>query len=261
MAIKAKREALVYQHLERISRNLLERHSDIVRGRIGRNPRIYALYRKGKLYYVGLASSLSSRLKAHLRDRHKDSWDQFAIYLTVRDHHIKELESLLLRISRPNGNSVTGKPKGSMDLLPHIRREITSKQRLERQLLFGRKAIGSPETEEFDERGEIRKLSPNGAKICARYKGEIFKARIRRDGKIRYQGETFESLGLAAKKAAGRRKNSWVFWRVERGHGNWIKLKEIRNAGTPILSRGKRRPIAFLLAAAKRAWKTRRAAH
>lgn len=44
MAIKRKREALVYQHLERVSRNLLVNHSDVVRKFIGRNSGIYALY-------------------------------------------------------------------------------------------------------------------------------------------------------------------------------------------------------------------------
>ena len=39
-----KREALVHQHLENVSRDLLERHPELVRELIGRNAGIYALY-------------------------------------------------------------------------------------------------------------------------------------------------------------------------------------------------------------------------
>jgi len=63
------------------------------------------LRRYDKLYYVGLAIDLRRRLKQHLKDKHVDSWDRFSIYITIGDHHIKEMESLLLRITRPAGNS------------------------------------------------------------------------------------------------------------------------------------------------------------
>jgi hypothetical protein len=59
---------LVTQHLENISREALEQFQPVIykfiRGRRG----VYALYRRGKPYYVGLASNLKSRLRN--RDRH-----------------------------------------------------------------------------------------------------------------------------------------------------------------------------------------------
>ena len=66
---------------------------------IGRNAGIYALFRKGRLYYVGLATALRSRLKAHIKNRHGNSWDSFSIYLTIKDQHMREIEALLLRIA------------------------------------------------------------------------------------------------------------------------------------------------------------------
>jgi hypothetical protein len=39
---RLRREALVFQHLERVSRELLVRHPDIVRQFIGRNAGVYA---------------------------------------------------------------------------------------------------------------------------------------------------------------------------------------------------------------------------
>ena len=80
---RRKREALVHQHLENVSRDLLERYPELVREFIGRNAGIYALYRKGKLYYVGLATALRGRLRAHVKNHHGNSWDSFSIYLTM----------------------------------------------------------------------------------------------------------------------------------------------------------------------------------
>jgi len=73
---------------------------------------VYALYKRSKLYYVGLAKDL----KAHLNDRHGQSWDRFSVYLTIGDEHLKELESLILRIVKPKGNKVKGKFAKSQDL-------------------------------------------------------------------------------------------------------------------------------------------------
>src|SRR6266511_3304469 len=99
----AQRAQLVCQQLENVSSVVLEEYQDIIRHYIrGRNG-VYALYKREKLYYVGLATNLRSRLKQHLRDRHGESWDRFSVYLTIGDSHLKEMESLLLRITHPTG--------------------------------------------------------------------------------------------------------------------------------------------------------------
>src|SRR5262245_53162914 len=53
---RRKREALVYAHLEHVSRDLLESHPDVVRDFIGRNAGVYALYKK--VDYITWASQL-----------------------------------------------------------------------------------------------------------------------------------------------------------------------------------------------------------
>lgn len=105
----AKRTPLVCQQLENISRAALEKYQDIIRQHVRRRHGVYALYRRGKLHYVGLASNLRSRLGHHLRDRHQDSWGRFSVFLTIGDTHLKELEALILRIVKPTGNKVKGK--------------------------------------------------------------------------------------------------------------------------------------------------------
>src|SRR5688500_14990206 len=86
-AFMARRAQLVCQQLEMISSRLLEDYQAIIREYIRRRNGVYALYKGQKLYYVGLATSLSGRLKQHLRDKHKGLWDHFSVYLTIGDHH------------------------------------------------------------------------------------------------------------------------------------------------------------------------------
>lgn len=100
-----KSQRLVVQHLEKVSGKILEEYPNVIREFIRSRGGVYALYRKEHLYYVGLASNLMARLKTHLRDRHRLGWDRFSVYITLRDGHIKELESLLIRIVGPKGKS------------------------------------------------------------------------------------------------------------------------------------------------------------
>lgn len=60
-----KRSSLVCEHMENVSRDALERYQDILQRYVRRRQGVYALYRRGKLYYVGLASNLRSRLRDH----------------------------------------------------------------------------------------------------------------------------------------------------------------------------------------------------
>jgi len=72
---------LVDKYFERINRDLLEKHSNIVENHINGKHGIYALYSKGLLQYVGIAANLGTRLNKHLKDRHAQTWDSFSAYL------------------------------------------------------------------------------------------------------------------------------------------------------------------------------------
>jgi len=125
------KKILVVEHLEGISRAAIKRYPDIITEFARRKSGVYALYKDNLLYYVGLAKNLRSRLHGHLRDRHADAWDRFNVYLTQGDEHLKELESLVLRIASPMGNRLTGKFLGSRDLLRVFRQRITEEQKRE----------------------------------------------------------------------------------------------------------------------------------
>jgi hypothetical protein len=126
-----KKAPLVIEHLENIARTAIKRYPEIVtefaRGKSG----VYALYSGDSLYYVGLARNLRSRLNGHLRDRHAEEWDRFSIYLTQGDEHLRELESLVLRIASPKGNQVSGKITASRDLYRVFKSRIVQSQRRE----------------------------------------------------------------------------------------------------------------------------------
>lgn len=185
---------------------------------------IYALYKKDKLYYVGLASNLRNRLKNHLRNRNVKSWDRFSIYLTIKDAHLRELESLVLRIASPSGNKKSGKFLRSQDLKPVFKNAITSSQRTEINSMFG---IDTGEATARKKHGKLTVLSTLNKKFKIRmlYKGKVHKAVVRKNGTIRYKGKVYNSPSLAVR---GMPSNGWVWWKYERAPGDWILLDELR---------------------------------
>jgi len=228
--MKSYKGQLVCQHLENISRDALENYQGIIKKYVRGRHGIYALYKKDKLYYVGLASNLRNRLKHHLRDRHAHTWDRFSIYLTIKDEHLKELESLILRIASPSGNRKSGKFLRSQDLKPDFKNAITSSQRMEINSMFGLK-----EEETKASRGKLLKdklsvlaMLNRKFKIRISYKGELHKAVVIKNGTIRYKGKVYNSPSLAAQAARGLPSNGWIWWKYERAPGDWVVLDELR---------------------------------
>lgn len=91
---------------------------EIMRGYAG----VYALHNKGKLYYVSLASNLYSRIRGHTKDKHKGKWDSFAIFRIGRVRYLKDIETLLLQVASPPGNSLSGRLHRDADLTRVLRR-------------------------------------------------------------------------------------------------------------------------------------------
>jgi hypothetical protein len=101
----------------------------IMRGYAG----VYALYKGDKLYYVGLANNLYWRILRHTRNRHKGKWDRFAIFRVGRVRYLKDIETLLLNVAKPPGNSMSGRLHRDADLTRVIKEvERESRRRLNR---------------------------------------------------------------------------------------------------------------------------------
>ena len=116
-----KSRPLVGGFLERISVTAFEKYhreiTDLVRSQHG----VYALYKNDRLYYVGLAVNLRRRIKQHLKDKHAGRWNRFSLYLVRKVDHIKEIESLLLRIADPAGNKQVGRLRKATNLDRQLR--------------------------------------------------------------------------------------------------------------------------------------------
>jgi GIY-YIG catalytic domain len=76
---------------------------------------LYALYRKnGELYYIGRASDLLQRLSVHRSDLHGKKWDKLAIYIINEKLKLQDVESLLIGVSKSEGNKNRGKLKNDL---------------------------------------------------------------------------------------------------------------------------------------------------
>jgi predicted GIY-YIG superfamily endonuclease len=230
----SKKAQLVCQHLENISRAALEEHQDIVRQFVRGRQGVCALYRKGKLYYIGLATNLRNRLKHHLKDRHGLSWDRFSVYLTIGDHHLRELEALMLRVMKPTGNKQKGQFVHSDDLSTVFRRAIRDSMLADLDGIFVEPRRPSRKIRPVlmhppGRRPVLAKFSKRPSILKARFKGTTLTARVRRDGTIRFAGQLYTSPSVAAARACKRVScNGWVFWQFERAPGDWVSLDTLR---------------------------------
>ena len=227
-----KSKQLVLEHLEDLSGRLLEESPQAVQALIRGRAGVHALYRRDKLYYVGLASNLMARLKQHLRDKHDGAWDRFSVYVTVHNEHIKELESLLLRILSPSGNKQRGKFVASKNLYRVLSGAIKDADNDRRALLLGgpiakrrRRSKTRKNTGTLALAGVVEKRM----RLKAVYRGYEYSASLRKDGRISFDGELFDNPSAAAKTIVRTKTvNGWRFWKYKNAAGDWVALKQFR---------------------------------
>jgi len=237
----AKSKKLVIEHLEEISGDILEEYPSVIKELIRKKSGIYALYKKKKLYYIGLATNLMGRIRQHKSDRHKHKWDNFSVYLTVHDEHKKELESLVLRIFAPKGNLQGGRFMGSQNLgnnldigMIKVDEERREKMRTKRSSMskknVKKKAKKKRQNKVKGKNGKtpLEGLFKNRTPLRADYKGNIHKASLRKDGQVFYKGKLFSTLTGAAKKITKNAVNGWRFWRFKNKKGEWVRLNAIK---------------------------------
>ncbi len=126
---RAKSEPLVAAHIKGVSVAAIEHHVKTFREFIGqRKCGIYVLLKDRDVYYVGLATSLRSRLADHLNDHHRGKWDEFYLYIIRKVKYLRELETLLIRVAKPPGN------KTSPNFVKHNNITRQFKQALEKKI-------------------------------------------------------------------------------------------------------------------------------
>ena len=104
---------LVKGYIPPISRDFMEfEHFRKEMGEmLKRNSGVYALYKNSDLYYVGIAKDLFWRLHQHIRDKHKNKWNKFSVFIIGRGAYLKDIESMIHRISNTSANIAKGKFK------------------------------------------------------------------------------------------------------------------------------------------------------
>ena len=106
---KNMRGSLIKGVLENIPSKSFEFLEEAINDTMKGKPGIYALYDKKKLYYVGLSIDLKKRVKEHTEDGHAKKWNNFSIYIINKTKFLKDVETILLRVIDPPGNTVKGK--------------------------------------------------------------------------------------------------------------------------------------------------------
>jgi len=229
-----KSRPIVIGHLEKVSSTVFDQYRKQITGMIKGNYGVYALYRRSKLYYIGLATDFRKRINQHLKDKHKGKWNYFSLYLIRKIDHLREVEALLVRIAEPGGNKQKGKLKRSKNLRPQLKRLLTedtkrvieeilggeTKQKKKRKKLTGRaKAVNRP----------LKGLLRNYQRIYANYKGKEFKAKVLPSGSVKFNDKIYDSPSGAAKNIIERGAvNGWNFWKYKDKSGNLVPLKKLR---------------------------------
>ncbi len=233
---KAKRSSrpIITGFLEKIGAKVFVDYRNVITELIKGNQGIYALYKNDRLYYVGLASNLRNRINYHLKDRHQGKWTHFSLYIIRKADHIKELESLVLRIADPKGNRIRGKLGSSKNLRRLLKRKL--KQEWEKQvidIIGGRvkiKSAGQTKRKLAIKKDRpLRGIFKGGKVLYAQYKGKEYKAWLKANGGIRLNGTVYNSPSSAGdaiiKKGA---VNGWNFWKYKDKNGNLIAIKNLR---------------------------------
>jgi hypothetical protein len=161
--------------------------------------------------------------------------DRFSVYLTIGDSHLKELESLVLRIVRPKGNTQAGKFSDAENLRSRLARAMRDHYRQQLANVLGRlRRDLADKTTRSTGPGPRPALAKVLSKIRrprtlqGRLKGKSFRARVKSNGQIRFKGKTYNSPSLAAQAATRRPTNGWTFWLYERAPHDWVPLEELR---------------------------------
>lgn len=223
---KPKVQRLVVQHMEKVSGDILEEYPDVIREFIRKKGGVYALYKKGQLYYVGLAINLMARLKIHLRDRHRGAWDRFSVY-----SHIKELESMLIRIVGPKGNKLGGRFVKSQNLLLYLHRTMSEADADRRATLIGgyvalrrRRAKGKKP------RGAGALHGLAGAPPCAPRlpRKEAVPGFSSQGWAHQLQEQALRYPKLGGARGLGEASKRLSFWRFKDSKREWVPLKNLK---------------------------------
>jgi hypothetical protein len=227
---------LVSGYVERISSAVFDLYHDEITRLVGKQHGVYALFKKNRLYYVGLARDLRGRVKLHLKDKHAKKWDSFSLYLVRNVEYLKELEALVLHIAEPQGNVQRGKFAGSENLLKRLKGMMEERDRTQRdKILSGsrrkkyRKFKVKKPSSSKPRSPALAGLLSAASELRATYKKQQYVAALDDHGRILLDGKMFNSPSAAGSYIrSGKAIDGWVFWKYRNAQGEWVKIDELR---------------------------------
>lgn len=131
---KIKRGSLIRYPLENIKRESFETIRKELKEILHKKPGIYALYRGSRLVYVGLASSIYGRVKGYLKSK-RLKWDNFSIFIIKRLRYLRDLETAVVRIAKPEANRIEGRVPHHNFLKQILKDKVNKKRRSLRKKL------------------------------------------------------------------------------------------------------------------------------
>jgi hypothetical protein len=219
------KSSLVTDILDRASSEILDKYPDAIIELIGTSAGIYALYNNFDLYYVGRATQLRRRVGQHLENKHRGKWTHFSLYLVRHADHIGDIESLLINIAQPKGNSVKPKIKNSRNLGKYVIQIVKHNQEEERGTLF-QKSISKRQSIKKSNDTILSGLVNKRTILVSTYKGKKYKAFLTPNGTLSFNGKKYTSLTAAAVKITKGSVSGWNFWKIKNSAN---KLETLKN--------------------------------
>ncbi|MGA2678698.1 MAG: GIY-YIG nuclease family protein [Sedimentisphaerales bacterium] len=235
---KHKTRAIITGYLESISAKVFkdDYYKNAVTKMIKGCQGVYALYKNDSLYYVGLAIEFKRRIKQHLKDKHAGKWNKFSLFIIRKEEHIKELESLIVHVAKPKGNSLSGKFRNAENLLPELDKTVDELYQNYKAKMFGqtiKKKTTTAKTIKSDGKKEkpLRGLLRDDQRIYCSYKEKDYVARVLPSGTIKMipSGQCFDSPSMAG-IAVNKKKtiNGWKFWKYKNKNGELVYIDTLR---------------------------------
>ena len=231
----SKDQPLFSEYLEFVDRRVFDaEYAEFWKRCVGGRHGIYVLFRRRRIYYVGIAADLWSRLRQHLKDRHGGRWDRISVYLTTNPARLRELESLLHHVLRPifAGNKQVGRLSGTIDLLRPFMQAVKQEQDRKRKGLVGIPLLVRDKRRPAPKTAKIPAVAHYSRGLDCHLRGTRNQvtqhAELQRDGQIQFKGKLYWTPSAAAVAAIGGACNGWAYWTFERTPGNWVPLDELR---------------------------------
>lgn len=221
---------LVTHFAEGLSGDILHKHQEVVQHRVRGKSGVYALYKNRQIWYVGRASDLHRRLGQHLEDRHAGRWNRFSVFITRKEGTEKELEALLRRVAKPEGNSQNVNFIGAEDMQPEMLSQ--AEQNAMRSVKDDFTDSGLQPSP-----GVTRSAKPlhrgfrldRSRTVRLKCRGKWIRGFLRRNLKIRARNKTFGSPSGAAKFFLGwTAVDGWYHWLYKHPGKGWIPIRNLR---------------------------------